>query len=233
MSEYYAVQRTGNDLAHYGVKGMRWGVKKAIEANSDKSMSKQFKKASRKLEKLERHGEGKKYAKRAAKLAAGGAALGAAGALGSIKNIDKVASAAARLSSKLSNTPKGKGLHRAVPTVGSKAAGAASNAIRNYEKWGSEKLAGNVTRHGAIRLGSMAAGAGMLGAAGYNAVRAARAKRNRQKAAEFRSEMQKAFKGTQYEGQVANAGYHPKKKAANSGSNTNQHGKRHSSSRNG
>lgn len=28
MSEYYAVQRSGNHLSHYGVKGMRWGVRK-------------------------------------------------------------------------------------------------------------------------------------------------------------------------------------------------------------
>lgn len=29
MSEYYAVQRSGDHLNHYGVKGMRWGVHRA------------------------------------------------------------------------------------------------------------------------------------------------------------------------------------------------------------
>jgi len=56
MSEYYAVQRTGNDLAHYGVKGMRWGIRKAIakstSAGKQKALAKQYKKASKKLDKL-------------------------------------------------------------------------------------------------------------------------------------------------------------------------------------
>lgn len=32
MSEYYGTPAASSDfLAHYGVKGMRWGVRKAIE----------------------------------------------------------------------------------------------------------------------------------------------------------------------------------------------------------
>lgn len=52
MSEYYAVQRTTDHLAHYGVKGMRWGVRKAIETGNAKRLAKNFTKAQRKLAKL-------------------------------------------------------------------------------------------------------------------------------------------------------------------------------------
>ena len=53
MSEYYAVVRFGdNHLAHYGVKGMKWGVRKAIERGDDKALGRQYKKAMKKLNKL-------------------------------------------------------------------------------------------------------------------------------------------------------------------------------------
>lgn len=53
MSEYYAVQRSGDELQHYGVKGMKWGVKKALASGSDKKMARAYKKASKKLKKLQ------------------------------------------------------------------------------------------------------------------------------------------------------------------------------------
>ena len=51
--KYYAVERSGDSLKHYGVKGMRWGVKKAIAAGSDKKMARAYKKASKRLKKLQ------------------------------------------------------------------------------------------------------------------------------------------------------------------------------------
>lgn len=53
MAEYYAVERTNAYLAHYGIKGMKWGVRKAIERGSDRGLARQYKKASRKLAKLQ------------------------------------------------------------------------------------------------------------------------------------------------------------------------------------
>ena len=52
MSEYYAVIRSTDHLAHYGVKGMKWGVRKAIERGNSKALSRQYRKAQKKLAKL-------------------------------------------------------------------------------------------------------------------------------------------------------------------------------------
>lgn len=57
MSEYYGTPAASSDfLAHYGVKGMKWGVRKAIEeggrAATNRSLSRQYRKAERKLRKL-------------------------------------------------------------------------------------------------------------------------------------------------------------------------------------
>ena len=61
MAEYYAVERSPEYLMHYGVKGMRWGVRKAARLMTldDKSkkkgqqkLAKHYKKAQKKLEKL-------------------------------------------------------------------------------------------------------------------------------------------------------------------------------------
>ena len=54
MAKYYGVQRTEEYLAHYGVKGMRWGVRKAIKSGSDKKLWRQYSKAQKKLNKLSR-----------------------------------------------------------------------------------------------------------------------------------------------------------------------------------
>ena len=52
MAHYYGVTRSEEYIAHYGIKGMRWGVKKAKAARNDTALSKHFKKASAKLDKL-------------------------------------------------------------------------------------------------------------------------------------------------------------------------------------
>ena len=78
MENYYGVTRSEEYLAHYGIKGMKWGVRKAIESGNQRKLSRQFAKAQKKLAKLEkRAASGKKYAARAAGL---GAAAGLAGA---------------------------------------------------------------------------------------------------------------------------------------------------------
>lgn len=83
-NEYmYAIERNGDYLAHYGIKGMKWGVRKAIERGNSRALSRQYAKAQKKLAKLEkRAANGKKYAKRAAALGAGAAAAGGLAAVG-------------------------------------------------------------------------------------------------------------------------------------------------------
>ena len=87
-NEYYGVASTPMDdyLAHYGVRGMKWGVRKAIQSGNMKRLGRQYRKAEKKLAKLEKQASsGAKYAKRAAKLGAGAAIAGAAAGLGTGK----------------------------------------------------------------------------------------------------------------------------------------------------
>ena len=83
----YAIDRSEEYLAHYGIKGMKWGVRKAIAAGGtglgNRKLARQYKKAQKKLAKLEkRANNGAKYARRAAALGAGAAAAGGLAAAG-------------------------------------------------------------------------------------------------------------------------------------------------------
>lgn len=83
MPKYYGVARSSEYLAHYGVKGMKWGVRKAIERGSERALDRQWRKANRKLKKLTKLGVNKeKYKKRAIGYGAGAAALGGAALAG-------------------------------------------------------------------------------------------------------------------------------------------------------
>lgn len=86
MPEYYAVERTGSSLQHYGVKGMKWGVRKAIEKKNGVRLAKHYAKAVQKLNKLNQRADidtqktrvkdQLKKAKRSALVGAGAAAAG-------------------------------------------------------------------------------------------------------------------------------------------------------------
>lgn len=52
MAEYYAVERSSEYLMHYGVKGMKWGVRKARESGNERALSRHYAKAEKKYEKL-------------------------------------------------------------------------------------------------------------------------------------------------------------------------------------
>lgn len=256
MSEYYAVQRSDEYLEHYGIKGMKWGVRKAIESGNSRALGRQYKKAAKKLAKLEkRASSGKKYAKRAAMYGAGAAAAGGlalAGTGGVASGLSRLGGAAAKGSTAL-GAALSKSKHGKVRKVGAAllkggahagaGLGAASNAVAGWgaknsvgtslyksgiKAWNSKALS---TKGGAqvkramnnalvntghkgvggqldklhkinnntyARLGAAALGAGLGAAAARNAYKAATTKRAAKKAAQFRSEMNKAFAGTQY-----------------------------------
>ena len=64
MPRYYGVIRNREPdsyLAHYGVMGMKWGVRKARERGDDAALSRQYKKAQAKLKKLEKKGNWIRY----------------------------------------------------------------------------------------------------------------------------------------------------------------------------
>ena len=53
MSEYYGVSTPTSDfLAHYGIKGMKWGVRKAIESGNRARLDRHYARASKKLQTL-------------------------------------------------------------------------------------------------------------------------------------------------------------------------------------
>lgn len=273
---YYGVTRTDEYLAHYGIKGMKWGVRKARESGNSKALGRQYRKAQKKLAKLEaRANNGKKYAKRAALLGAGAAAAGGVAAVGTgglssalgevgkfgnraltgaSKGMHAGASALQRYANTRGAKTRGRlsalarGMHGAADATQTAATGVglkAFGASQNLKNWGNAKsgiqtIAGrqmeaqgtkllrNVrnapkstltvgqrkvfgrglrenargmqyTNNQLLRAGAAALGAGLAGGAAYNAYRAATTKRAARKAAQFRSEMNKAFAGTQYD----------------------------------
>jgi hypothetical protein len=83
MGKYYGVIRSDEYLAHYGIKGMKWGVRKALERNDFNAYNRQYRKAIRKLTKLERQAtSGKKYTRRAAGLGTAAGVVGGAALAG-------------------------------------------------------------------------------------------------------------------------------------------------------
>lgn len=263
---YYGVTRTDEYLAHYGIKGMKWGVRKAIESGNSARLGRQYRKAQKKLAKLEaRANNGKKYAKRAAALGAGAAAAGGLAAVGTTgvgtaltragnaaaaggrslgsamvqlggtrafrKKGNKIGQALRTTGNNLQTVaPKasqvGYGASRAVRAFGNSSSisnsarnllksDAVQNLGRGYHGVGGKYVRGagqlvgkgankahnalnGVSNNTIARIGAGAAAAGLGAGAAYNAYRAATTKRAAKKAAQFRSEMNKAFAGTQY-----------------------------------
>lgn len=188
MSEYYGVQRSEEYLAHYGIKGMKWGVQKAKAMGDSYALNKQYIKASKKLEKLNKKADLKrnqqlasKYKNRAVRGAAGTALAGGLTGLNH-HNI------------KVGTTVDGVQINPAFANDLLYAAG--------YNK------EGNLLK--AMRIGRQVAGAATAGLAGTTAYNAAKAAYHSHKASAkghakavakrdaWKKEMQSAFKGTKY-----------------------------------
>lgn len=94
----YAIERSPEYLAHYGIRGMKWGVKKARQSGDSAKLSRQYAKAQKKLAKLEkRASKTSKYARRAAIMGAGAAGAGAIAGIGPAKITAKGVGAANRI----------------------------------------------------------------------------------------------------------------------------------------
>ena len=120
----YAIERNDEYLAHYGIRGMKWGVRKAIASGNSARLSRQYAKAQKKLAKLEKQAsKSKKYARRAALMGAGAAAAGGLAAVGTsgvgaaTKWMGKAGSTATK---GLANASAfaGKGIHKGLAAIG-------------------------------------------------------------------------------------------------------------------
>lgn len=54
MHRYYGVIRSKQYLMHYGIKGMKWGVRRALEKGNDRALKYHYLRAKMKLNKLNR-----------------------------------------------------------------------------------------------------------------------------------------------------------------------------------
>lgn len=223
MSEYYAVQRSDDSLKHYGVRGMKWGVRKAIKSGNVKRLSKQYNKAAKKLAKLNAKTDIKtqtakankynKIAKRAGKVGIAGAGTLAGLHLG--KDVNNVLSriygrhslnASKTYSEQLASTAVGSTTARKKAlNLADKYESAQRKAAERAGKF--EDSIGTTNSRGIVGMAARAAAVGGLGTAAVAKSKAIAAKRRTTakghakavaKRDAYRKEMQTAFKGTKY-----------------------------------
>lgn len=213
MNEYYGIPSTPTQdfLAHYGIPGMKWGVRKAIIKGNQKTFERHFRKAAKKLAKLQDKAlNGGKYA---AKAAGYGAAAAGAGTL---------AIGGTRLASKgikaIGNVMQGSKNHKLVSALGKKVndSGDALNNWGHYnftEKEIFNRVTGKkekvkvaseqkgFTNDAKFRIGAGVAALGLGAASARNAYIASHGRKYMDKAEKFKRAMDDTFSGTKYEGQ--------------------------------
>lgn len=152
-AEYYGITTPTDDfIAHYGIMGMKWGVRKAIKLGNSQKLGRQYAKAQKKLAKLEkRAANASKYGKRAAALGAGAAVAGglaAAGTEGVGTAMRKVGGFAGRTMSNVgsammkSKNGKIRKAGLSINSVGNKANGKIVKAGFGVQEWGKSNSIG-------------------------------------------------------------------------------------------
>lgn len=240
-NEYHAISMVSSTpnsdfLAHYGVLGMKWGVRKAIIKGNSKALDRHFRRATKKLAKLQDIGlNSGKYAAKAA--AYGTAAVGTGTiAIGGTKMLSNVMrNKAAKLLQKaryaegMANVGSTISANTAFKTeAGKKLAKQAEEAAKKgsaIDTWGEggrkiyqqmtenrdpktgavtsytvKNVQGKIDNNARVRIGAAAATVGLGTMAAINGYRAANPMKYRQKAMEFKNEMDSAFEGTKYAG---------------------------------
>ena len=227
MSEYYGVTRSTDHLAHYGIKGMKWGVRKAIARGDQRKLDRHFRKAAKKLAKLQDIGlnSNKSYAKAAAygAAAAGVGTLALKGTSGIRKAIKgKHINAINRLAeeTKKYQSLTGSDLNRDFINAELKRLAARrkkmNDANEKLDAWDKPKTTyyfekdakGNMVSKSRttpstekiIRIGAGVAAAGLAANAAKHLYRARNDAEYRERADQFKNAMDEAFAGTKYAG---------------------------------
>lgn len=219
---YYGVTRSTDHLAHYGVKGMKWGVRRALARGNDKAVDRHFRKAAKKLRKLQDIGlHSGKYAAKSAAYGAAATGVGTLAVGGTEMAGNIVLSAAKRYANRGMHTKaqynrytKMRNAGQDIKNYGNKVYATKpvtsyiENAAGERELIPGTKVFKTKTEYKPIitgntlyRIGTGALAAGLAAKAAQNAYRAKNGAEYRQKAADFKNEMDAAFKGTRYEGQ--------------------------------
>ena len=229
MSEYYAVVRSTDHLAHYGIKGMKWGVRKAVLLGNEKRLRRNFNRAVKKLNKLQ--DKALRSGKYAAKSAAYGAAAAATGtlAIAGTRGIKKAANKlkenalkGAMAAGKAGDTKAMNRLSKRYRMIKP-----LSDAADKFDTWGqkesllakhnpySDKV--KFSKNTVMRIGAGAASAGLAAASARNAYIASHGRKYLDKADQWRNAMDESFAGTKYQGQYVREPKQRKKRRKNYG----------------
>lgn len=213
MSEYYAVQRSDEYLAHYGVKGMKWGVRKAVEKGNTKRLARHYKRAAKKLARLNAKADVNKQSVNASKYNKiakihGKVAAAGLGTMAAFSGAHKIS----RLAALAYNKKEADALNSRQNSTDWRAQALYKNASDYYREMGNEAWDVNdklyqIRKYSGIPhiVGGLTVGAAT--SAAINKVRSVAAKHRTTtkghakavaKRDAWKKEMQSAFKGTKY-----------------------------------
>lgn len=208
-NEYYGSASTPTEdfLAHYGVQGMKWGVRKAIARGNQKALDRHFRKAATKLKKLQDIGlHSGKYAAKSAAYGAAAAGVGTFAVSGANKGLSKYLGQKAGVANNLHNFIS---IYSDNPKLYSVAL---KSVKKKYPVSGEtlQKTSDFLKKHDTkIRVGSGLVAAGLAAKSAQNAYRAKNSAKYRSQAMEFKNVMDNEFAGTKYSGKYV---VQPKKK---------------------